>query len=419
MIPPVQPGQVVSRKYRLDRRLAEGGMGEVWVGRNERTQCDCAIKVLLPGLARNPEALRRFVQEARATGQLQHPGIVQIFDAGKTDDGRPYLVMELLAGENLAERLQRDVRVSPVETCVLISQVARAIHHAHLRRIVHRDLSSANVFLVRVADGGVPVPKILDFGVSKMADEASSGRYTLNGALLGSPAYMSPEQAQGAERVDARTDIWSLGVLLYQCLSGELPFSGRNHNATMLSIISRAHLSLGERMPELEPELGALVEGCLIKDREHRVQTALEVAETLERIARRLVRPGTDARFTPRRRLTDRMPQAPRHPSEQRMERDVRVMWWALGSGTGGALLGMLLGASLVLTGAEDRASARATGETAEGADGCPAGQLPGSAAEAQLEVTPVEPEAARAVAEPPKPNLARAVADGLGVDQR
>ncbi len=413
----MQPGHVLSRKYLLKRRIAAGGMGEVWLARNERTRGDCAIKVLLPGLARNSEALQRFVREARATGQLKHPGIVQVFDAGKTGDGRPYLVMELLSGESLAERLVRETLLAPGETCVLMSQIARAVEYAHRMGVVHRDLSTSNVFLVRPPEGGPPVPKIVDFGVSKLADTASG--CTLNGALLGSPAYMSPEQAEGAEGVDARTDVWSLGVLLYQCLSGRLPFEGRNHNSTMLAVITRAHPPLVEWAPELDPELCALVEGCLIKNRDDRVQTASEVGEALERIGRRLLRSAAPFRFTPRRRLADRLPPEPMPvvPSPTTpVRRDSKPAWLALGTGAIGLLLGMLLGSSLGADGEGARgAEAPACGRRGALATG---GNQPrstvGSRADMDSEVQRLEELPREADVD-----LARAVADGLGVERR
>jgi serine/threonine-protein kinase len=416
----VQPGQTLSRKYLLQKRIAEGGMGEVWLARNQRTQGECAIKVLLPALARNAEALQRFVKEARATGQLKHPGIIQVFDAGKTGDGRPYLVMELLAGESLAERLARDGGMPAGETCVLLSQVARAAHHAHRMGVVHRDLSTSNVFLVRPGDGGAPVPKIVDFGVSKIAN---SGRdtCTLTGSLLGSPAYMSPEQAEGAECVDARTDVWSLGVLLYQCLSGRVPFDGRNHNATMLAVISRRHTPLVEWGPELDPELCALVEGCLIKDREERVQTAGEVADTLERVGRRLLRSASEMHFAPRRRLSDRLPPEPKQTAfavAPRRRRGPGTTWLALGTGVLGALLGVLLGVTLAGAAQGSKApraegASEPTAPQRQAATTRPRG-TPGSRAENEPRVHRLEELPREADVD-----LARAVAEGLGVERR
>lgn len=280
-------------------------MGEVWVARNQRTQRDFAIKVMLSSLAGNAEAVQRFVLEARATGQLQHPSIVQVFDAGKTPDGRPYLVMELLFGESLAQRLERAGLMSPAETCVMAAQIARALEQAHGAGIVHRDLSSANIFLCQDPAGGYPIPKILDFGVSKMRSEARG--FTVHGSLLGSPYYMAPEQAEGAERVDARADIWSLGVLIYQCVTGVLPFRGRSQQAVMLAAISAPHVPLAQRQPALDPDLAEVVEACLVKDRAHRLRSAGELARRLEAIGSRLVNQLDDQRGTPRRRLADRL----------------------------------------------------------------------------------------------------------------
>lgn len=303
----VKTGELVSRKYRLLRRLAEGGMGEVWSARNERTNRDFAIKFLLPALARDPEALHRFVREARATGQLSHPNVVTAMDAGM-HESRPYLVLELLSGESLEARLARDGQLDELETCILLGQVARALEHAHASSLVHRDLSSANVFLCESQDDGPSRVKVLDFGVSKVLDEAQNGRVrTDNGKILGSPVYMSPEQAKGAEGVDARTDIWSFGVLAYQCLSGRTPFSGPNYNALMFAILQSPHESLTNLLPQLDPELAELVENCLIKDREVRTGSAQELAAQLEQIALRLSRDRGRSRYVPLRRSVDRI----------------------------------------------------------------------------------------------------------------
>jgi eukaryotic-like serine/threonine-protein kinase len=303
----MKAGELVSRKYRLLRRLAEGGMGEVWSVRNERTNRDFAIKFLLPELARDPEALHRFVREAKATGQMRHPNVVTAMDAGM-HDGRPYLVMELLSGESLEARLARDGRLDELETCILMAQVARALEHAHSCSLVHRDLSTANVFLCDSQDDGPAPVKVLDFGVSKVLDESQNGRVrTDNGKILGSPFYMSPEQAKGAEGVDARSDIWSLGVLTYQCLTGKTPFVGPNYNALMFSILQSSHEPVSGRLPHLDPELSELVEGCLIKDREIRTGSAAELAGQLEQTALRLARERGRSRYVPLRRSVDRL----------------------------------------------------------------------------------------------------------------
>ena len=264
-------------------------MGEVWAARNERTGREFALKILLPALLDNAEVLARFVREARLTSGLRHPGIVDVFDAGLTPDGRPHIVMEFLSGESLEDRLARERPLPQVQVSIMLAQVARALEAAHRAGIVHRDLSTPNVFLT--FNGCEPQAKILDFGVMKTMGPAWDGRVrTGDGTVLGSPSYMSPEQACGAENVDHRTDIWSLGVLLYECLCGRTPFSGRNYNALLLAIIAAPHRPVSEMKSGLDAELATLVENCLIKDRNSRTQTAREVADRLEHIAERLRR---------------------------------------------------------------------------------------------------------------------------------
>jgi serine/threonine-protein kinase len=305
----VKTGELVSRKYRLQERLAEGGMGEVWSVRNERTNRDFAIKFLLPELARDPEALHRFVREAKATGQLRHPNVVTAMDAGM-HESRPYLVLELLSGESLEQRLKREGRLDELEACIILAQVARALEHAHASALVHRDLSTANVFLCKNNADGPPLVKVLDFGVSKVLDEAPNGRVqTSNGKILGSPVYMSPEQAKGADGVDARTDLWSLGVLSYQCLCGKTPFKGANYNALMFAILQSPHEPLSNLMPQLDPDLAELVENCLVKDRDMRTSSAKEMATQLEQIAMRLSSESGRSRYVPLRRSVDRIRQ--------------------------------------------------------------------------------------------------------------
>lgn len=282
-------------------------MGEVWSVRNERTNRDFAIKFLLPELAREPEALRRFVREAKATGSLRHPNVVAAMDAGM-HEGQPYLVMELLSGESLEARLQRDEKLSPLEACILLAQVARALSHAHLAGLAHRDLSSANVFLCDNTDDGPPIAKVLDFGVSKVLGDAPTGKVrTEGGKILGSPSYMSPEQARGDESVDARTDLWSLGVVAYQCLSGQLPFTGPNYNALLFAILQGPHEPLQTRCPRLPSELCDLVESCLVKDSELRAASAKTMAELFEQVALRLATEQGKSRYLPLRRQADRV----------------------------------------------------------------------------------------------------------------
>jgi eukaryotic-like serine/threonine-protein kinase len=273
-------------RYRLLRRLGVGGMGEVWCARNELTRRDFALKILLATLIENTEAVQRFVREARATAKLRHPSIVEVYDAGQTADGLPFIVMELLRGESLEARIARERPLPPLTVCRLIAQTARGLAVAHAAGIVHRDLSTPNVFLAESSDGSGIVPKILDFGLIKILGPELDGRVrTTCGTIFGSPQYMSPEQVRAAETVDPRADVWSLGVLLYECLSGERPFPAKNYNALLLSIVSEPHIPLAQAAPQLDPELCDIVENCLIKERELRTNSALLVAEQLDRAA--------------------------------------------------------------------------------------------------------------------------------------
>ncbi len=319
-------------------------MGEVWAARNERTQRDVAIKFLLPALAGNEDAMRRFVLEARATGRLRHPGIVDLFDAGESD-GRLYLVMELLVGESLEERLLRAGPLRPEQACVLFAQVARALHYAHESGVIHRDLSSANVFLTRMPDGGPPLPKILDFGVSKVELSEVRGRVrTSSGAVLGSPAYMSPEQAQGAERVDARSDVWALGVLLFESLGGRPPFSGRNYNALMAAILTEPAPALRSLAPSVPARLASLVDGCLRKAPHERPPSAGRVADELEALALEWMgRAGSGAAL--RRRMSDRQRWTAGSKGPEPRARG-RAGWTVAGSALG-VTVGLALGVAV------------------------------------------------------------------------
>jgi serine/threonine protein kinase len=216
--------------------------------------------------------------------------------------------MELLAGESIEARIERGGPLNSLETAAYLSQVADGLEAAHRAGIVHRDLSSSNIFLSRNPDGGMAMAKILDFGVSKTLGPARHDRtQTGNGAVLGCPEFMSPEQARGAEAVDARTDVWSLGIVLYQCLAGKAPFRAQNYNALMVSILTRPHRPLLEVAPSTDKELADIVEACLSKDREARMQTAREVADRLSAIVRRLAESST-LPTSPQRRATDRLP---------------------------------------------------------------------------------------------------------------
>src|SRR5579862_2716336 len=214
-------GLVVANRFRLGQMLGRGGMGSVWRAMHLGLDVPCAVKFIEGELASLPEAQARFEREAKAAAQLRSPNVVQILDHGVCE-GTPYIAMELLDGEDLEHRLERLGRLSPVETHKVMSEVCRALSKAHGMDIVHRDLKPANIFLVK--DDDAEITKVLDFGIAKTRVKELGGSATKTGAMLGTPYYMSPEQAQGTRAVDFRSDLWSLAVIAFQCITGRLPF---------------------------------------------------------------------------------------------------------------------------------------------------------------------------------------------------
>jgi len=225
----MQPTQdeIVAGKYRLARLIGRGGMGTVWEGVHVTLGTRVAVKFIDVTVAESPEARQRFENEARAAAKLNSKYAVQVYDHGMMEDGRPFIVMEYLTGEPLDARLDREGRISPIETGRIISQVSRALARAHAAGIVHRDLKPENIFLVWDDEDQADVAKVVDFGIAKFTgNQLGVSSSTRTGSLLGTPYFMSPEQARGLRTVDFRTDLWSLGVIAYRCITGELPFDG-------------------------------------------------------------------------------------------------------------------------------------------------------------------------------------------------
>ncbi|HMF40702.1 MAG TPA: serine/threonine-protein kinase [Polyangia bacterium] len=269
--------------YKITAKIGGGTMGVVFRADHTRIARTAAIKVLIPELAQNASAVQRFFTEARATSLIRHPGIVDVFDCDVDAAGRAYIVMEHLEGETLAERLRRSASIPWAAACEIARQVAAAIGSAHDRGIVHRDLKPENVFLVRdpAAPDTVAAVKVLDFGIAKLLTPDASARLTMRGMVLGTPEYMAPEQCEGSGDIDERADIYALGCILFEMLSGDAPFVADAAQELMLAHMFHPVPSIGERMPGLPAWLAGLVTIMLAKRRDERPASMHEVARAL------------------------------------------------------------------------------------------------------------------------------------------
>jgi eukaryotic-like serine/threonine-protein kinase len=275
---PLSEGSVIGRKYRLESLLGEGGMGSVWRAFNVQLEVPVAIKVLRADLAAS-ELGERLRVEARAAAKLVHPSIVRVFDIGDTETGDPFIVMELLNGESLGDRLEREESLSPQVALQLLLPIAEALALAHSRGVVHRDLKPDNIFLA--AEGGGVQPKLLDFGIAKLITNLDGApTLTQTGTLLGSPDYMSPEQAYGRADIDQRSDVWAFCVVLYETLAGIAPFGGDSNSTILRSVVQDKPVSI-ELLAKVDPKLASLIHWGLAKDRDERPASILDLGRAL------------------------------------------------------------------------------------------------------------------------------------------
>ena len=255
------PGTLLTPNLRLLRVLGTGGMGSVWLASHLTLHTEVVVKLMRPELAREPETLARFSREAAAAANVKSPHVVQIFDHGVTADGAPYIVMEHLEGEDLHQYLERQGALAPAQVGEIITQVAKALTRAHERGIVHRDIKPHNLFLCRVGDGETYI-KVLDFGIAKATAELKGGLDTTStGAIMGTPYYMSPEQALGQKSLDHRTDLWAVGVVAYELLTGRKAFDGESVGALAVAICS----GILPVPSSVNPALGASVDAWFAK----------------------------------------------------------------------------------------------------------------------------------------------------------
>jgi serine/threonine-protein kinase len=270
-------GKTVSDRYVIKGVLGEGGMGTVYEAEHLGLARLVAIKVLSPSQAKKRVAVKRFQQEARAAGAIGHPNICEVYDLGSLDDGSPYLVMEKLVGTTLADRISREGGLPFDEIADVMIQVLSGLIAAHDKGIVHRDIKPENIFLARRV-GSPPIVKILDFGVSKMMPQFQGGDEQLDltrtGMVMGTPYYMSPEQARGERNLDGRVDVYACGVMMYEAIVGKRPYLAPNYNALLLAIINTTPRPLREARPATPPTFEAIVTRAMAKARDDRYPSA-------------------------------------------------------------------------------------------------------------------------------------------------
>ncbi|MDB4997122.1 MAG: serine/threonine protein kinase [Myxococcaceae bacterium] len=284
----LKQGERLGGKYSLVRRLAVGGMGQIWLAKNEMTDAEVALKVLRPDAAPDADAtgddvdLRRahlldveprFRHEAKLGAMLSHRNIVRIFDFIEEPDGSLVLVMELLRGETLADLIAERGTVSPVEAVAILMPILSALEHAHEVGVVHRDLKPANIMLAVDPDGHV-TPKLLDFGIAKVP---VGGVHTLEGGVLGTPRYMSPEQIRAEDKIDGRSDLFTIGILLYEMLTGGSPFAATSPSASLAAVLETQL----DPDPRIDPRLWLVIQRALAKRAYERFATAGELAQSL------------------------------------------------------------------------------------------------------------------------------------------
>ncbi len=296
------PGTVVAGRYRLDRVLGQGGMGVVWAATHTITRRGVAMKFLRGPAHARPEMRRRFLREARAAAAVQHPSVVEVHDVFELDDETPVMVMDLLVGETLGQRIASQGPLSIHHTASILLPVVSAVGTAHSRGVMHRDLKPENIFLAENEEGQTEI-KVLDFGIAKLAnlegDGAAQSQLTGTGSMLGTPCYSAPEQLFGERVIDHRADIWALGVVLYECLSNQLPVYGENLGQILKMLTSGEILPLERLVPDLPADVITLVGRMLSRPLDRRPTDMREVLAVLQRYSNLSVRTFGDAKSQP------------------------------------------------------------------------------------------------------------------------
>ena len=288
--PTLEPGRIVAGKFRLTREIGQGGMGAVWAAVHQALGREVAVKFLHPQVDQSPSVAERFVSEARMVASIKHRFVVDVFDFGVTEDGLYYMVLELLQGSSLADRMDAGPALPLPVAVQLMADCMRGLQVVHDAGIVHRDLKPDNIFVIEDADG--VFPKLIDFGISKRTEVngalpplgklgAKKSRLTQPGMVVGTPYYMSPEQLRGRNDLDRRSDVYSVGVILYELLVGQLPFEQDNIGDLMVAITVQGAPSLMHSRPELGSALANVIARTLAPDPNDRYQTAMDLRDAL------------------------------------------------------------------------------------------------------------------------------------------
>lgn len=278
----LKTGDIIDGKYRIVRLIGEGGMGSVYEGENVRIARRVAIKILHANVASQGDAVQRFEREAQAAGRIGSEHIVEVLDLGELADGDRYMVMEFLEGEPLNERISNMGKLPPQTAARIVVEMLDGLKAAHAAGIIHRDLKPDNVFLLTSRSGRRDFVKVVDFGISKFSTLGGEFSMTQTGAVMGTPYYLSPEQAKGERHVDQRSDIYAVGVILWEATVGRVPFDGETFNELLFKIVLEPIPNLAEIDPTMDPTFVQIVEKAMARNPVDRFETAEDLQRALE-----------------------------------------------------------------------------------------------------------------------------------------
>ncbi len=316
-------GRILEGKYRILGQIGAGGMAVIYEAEHLVIRREVAIKVLHAAALAKPDLIERFEREAQAAGHVESDHVVEVFDFGRLEDGSPFMVMEKLVGETLGDRLRRVRTLTPEALTPLVLQLLTGLEAAHAAGVIHRDLKPSNVFILDEKAGHRDFVKLIDFGISKLL-EYSDPEFTSTGVLLGSPTYIAPEQADSSRAADARSDLYSLGVIMYKALAGQPPFDAGSLREVLVKVLMSAPPPLLEVAPSVDAAFAKIVMRTMAREPSHRFQTAGELRAALE--AWRAGQPVDFALPAAEVTLTDRLGAAPRRPvGGERAERGERT----------------------------------------------------------------------------------------------